>query len=62
MNQKYCLVSMAYREPVYVSFGYQWTDCINKAKTWQEPDTKALQEHNRIMKEEFKYKPVNNSK
>ena len=62
MNQKYCLVSMAYREPVYCDKGYEWTTDIDKALKWTEPSAKALESYCRIMKEEFKYKPVNNSK
>ena len=59
---QYALVTTAYGSPVFVAKDYGWTDNPNRALTWQEPDVKALESHNRIMKEEFKYQPVNESK
>ena len=58
----YVLQTSAYSMPVYVSSGYQWTDCIGKALKWANPCPKTLNEYSRILREDLHFKPVNNSK
>ena len=56
---QYALVTTAYGSPVFDAKDYGWTDNPNRALKWTEPSAKALESYCRIMKEEFKYKPVN---
>ena len=55
---QYVLITTNYGPPVYAAKNYTFTDKVENAIKWTLPNTKAMEDINKVMKESFHYKEI----